>query len=273
MTVHFLNLYFQWSVIRSDLAQKPAFQSPEYTFIGFSPFHKEEIEAARRLPNAAPTGRIFAYFDLLHPAVFMVWNNGGAGDFFDLGPVLAAFPAGASQAALSPGSVFRLRQGQQTMARNFGGSIVGSVWARHVNAKNASRGNGRLSGSFIVKPASAAPSIKLPHLVYFYLPLAVIVILILYMGTAMAAAFFYYAGMFFFFDFQNFFVTVPLAWLLDALGVDLPDPWGKVLAAALALSFLAAAVFGLWRWKDREMPPNGKWLVWFFILLPFFLFF
>jgi hypothetical protein len=89
----------------------------------------------------------------------------------------------------------------------------------------------------------------------------------------MAAAFIYYAGMFFLFDFQKLFVTVPLAPLFDALGVELAAPWIKMLAVALALLFLAAAIFGLLRWKNSEMPPNGKWIVWFFILLPFFLFF
>ncbi len=130
-----------------------------------------------------------------------------------------------------------------------------------------------MPGSFVVKPAPGSPSLKVPYLVYFYLPLAVIVILIATSGAAMAAAFFYYAGMFFLFDFQKLFVTVPLAWLFNALGVELSDPWVKVLAAALALFFLAAAVYGLWRWKNREMPAGSKWIVWFFILLPLFLFF
>jgi len=275
LIVHFLNLYLQWSVIRRDLVQKPSFHSPEYTFLHFSQFHRREIEAARLLPNAAPAGRIFVYFDLLHPAVFMVWNNGGAGDFIDLGPVLVAVPSGASRVSLFPGSVFLIRQGERAIARNFGGSILGGVWARYLNEKHSGQGRGDrgLPGSFIVKPLPGSLSLKIPYLVYFYLPLALIVILIVYSGSAMAAAFFYYIGMSFFFDVQKLFVTVPLAWLFNQLGIEPPDPWVRMLAVAIALFFLVASVYGLWRWKGQENPSSGKWVVCFFILLPFFLFF
>lgn len=275
ITVHFLNLYLQWSVIRRELAEKPGFQSPEYTFLGFSLFNRREIEAARRLPNAAPTGRIFAYFDFFHPVVFMVWNNGGEGDFFDLGPVLAAFPAGASRVIFFAGSVFQLDHKKSTVARNFGGSILGGAWAGYLNKKSDGRNRAGKSpsGSFIVKPAHGSLSIKIPYLIYFVLPLALIVVLIIHSGPAMAVSFFYFMGMFFCFDFQKLFVAVPLAWLFNTLGLELTDGWVKVLALALALLFLAASVYGLWRWKDRELAPSGKWLVMFFILLPPFLFF
>lgn len=275
VAAHFLNVFLQWAVVRAELSQKPAFQSPEYSFLGFSPLHQEEIDAVRRLPNAAPTGRVFAFFDLLHPAVFMVWNNGGEGDFFDLGPILAALPAGASRVAFFPGAMFVLSHGKERVARNHGGSILGAIWARSLNEKWA--GAGLLRGgppiSFVLKPPQGSLSLRVPYLVYFYLPLALIVVAIAVSGTAMALAFLYYAGMFFLFDYERLFVTVPLDWLFKALGIELPDPWVKALAIALALGFLAAAVLGLWRWRDREMPPASRWIVLFFVLLPLFLFF
>jgi len=274
LSFHFLNLYLQWSIIHRELAQKSSFNSPEYTFIGFSLFHMQEIEAIGRLPNAAPKGRVFAFFDLLHPAVFMVWNNGGGEDFVDLGPLLVAVPAGSSRVTFFPASLFLLRHDGKAVARNYGGSILGNIWTRALNEKSAGPGKagGLLAGSFVVKPVPGSPSLRIPYLAYFYLPLVLIIIAMATCGTAMAAAFFYYAEMFFLSDFQRLFITVPMAWLFSALGVELPDPWVKVLAVALALLFLAAAVFGLWRWNDQEMPPSSKWIVWFFILLPFFLF-
>lgn len=271
VAVHFLNLFMQWTLISSELARKPAFQSPEYTFLGFSPLHRQEIAAIGRLPNSAPAGRVFAFFDLLHPAVFMVWNNAGVEEFFDLGPVLVALPAGASRIAFLPGSLFLLSQGERSVARNFAGSIGGSIRARALNKDGA--GGRNPSGSFVVKAAERSPSLRIPYLVYFYLPLALIVIAVAMSGAGMAMAFFYYAGMFFLFDFEKFFVTVPLAWLFRALGVDLPVPWIKALAAVMAFLFLAAAVCGLLRWNDKEIPPGGRWIAWFFILLPLALFF
>ncbi len=275
LAAHFLNVYLQWSLISRELARKPSFRSPEYTFIGFSPFHQEEMAAARRLPNAAPEGRIYAYFDLFHPAGFMVWNNGAAGDFFDLGPVLVALPAGASRVAFFPAAVLLLRQGEKTVAKNFGGSILGSFWVRSVNEKNGGMGGGvgLFPGSYVLKPARESPSLRIPYLVYFYLPLALIVILIATSGAGMATAFFYYSGMFFLFDFEKLFVAIPLDWLFNVLGIGLPDPWVKVLAVALMLFFLSAAMYGLLSWRSREMAPGAKWIVLFFLLLPLALFF
>jgi hypothetical protein len=252
----------------------PSYRTPEYTFLGFSPLNREKIAAARRLPNASPSGRVFAFFDWVHPAVFLVWNNAAGEEFFDLGPLLAAVPAGASRISLLSAGIFLLRRGDKTVAKNYGGSLLGDVWARSLSEKNGAKdgGNGGMPGSFVVKPEQGTSS-RFPYLAYFYLPLALIVILIATSGTAMAAAFFYYAGMFFLFDFQKLFVTVPLAWLFNALGVEIADPLVKVLAATLALFFLAFAVYGLWHWKNREMPAASKWIVWFFILLPLFLFF
>ncbi len=275
LAVHFLNLFMHWTFLQKELAQKPAYRTPEYSFLGFSPLNREKIAAAQRLPNALPSGRVFAFFDLFHNAVFMVWNNSGEEDFFDLGPVLVAVPAGASRVVFFPGSVFLLRHGEKTVARNYGGSILGGAWARVLNEKYADSGTwgGRHPGSFVVKPAPRSPSLRIPYLVYFYLPLALIILLIATSGAGMAAAFFYYAGMFFLFDFEKLFVTVPLAWVFNVLGVELPDPWGKVLAPALALLFVAASVYGLWCWKERKISRRDKWIVCFFILLPFSLFF
>lgn len=275
LVVHFLNVCLQWSIIRGELLQKPAFHNPEYAFLGFAALHKQEIEAARRQPNARPPGRIFAYFDLLHPAVFMAWNNGRTEDFFDLGPILVALPVGASRIGFLPGSILVMSRNEGVTARNFGGSLAGNVLAQFLNRTNkgAAKVRKSLPGSYVGKSASGSPSQRIPYLVYFYLPLVLIAILLSFFGAGMATAFFYYTGMFFFFDFEKLFVTVPFAWLFRALNIELPDPWGLVLAAVVAFFFLLAGIYGLVRWDKREMPPSGKWLALFFVLLPLALFF
>ena len=151
----------QWTVIRRELAAKAGLSIPRN--IHFSAFRRstqEKIAAAQRLPNAAPTGRVFAYFDLLHPAVFMVWNNGGEGDFFDLGPVLVAVPAGASRVSLFPGSVFPAAPwgegGGQELRRVDTRRRLGQVFGEKTTAAKAAAG---MPGSFVVKqePAVALP--------------------------------------------------------------------------------------------------------------------
>ncbi len=273
---HFLNLFIQWTVFCNELSQKPSYHSPEYSFLGFSLFNPKKITAVQRMPNASPTGRVFAFFDLLHPVVFMVWNNGSAGDFFDLGPVLVALPIGASRVTFFPASVFLLSQDEKTVVKNHGGSILGHAWAKFLGKKTTAWRNGvrQTPGSFVAKQPEESRYLKIPYLVYFYLPLVVILLLVATFGAAMAAAFFYYAVMFFLFDYQELFVSVPFAWVFKALDSELPDPSVMaILAAAFAVFFLGCSVFGLWRWKNREMSRRDKWIVLFFVLLPFFLFF
>jgi hypothetical protein len=268
LLVRCLNVWMQWSLVRNELSGKPLFHSPEYTLIGLAALHRDEIAAVGRLPNAAPGGRIFAYFDPLRPAVFLAWNNAGAGEFFDLGPVLVALPAGASRVDLLPGMLLVLRQGGGRVARDYGGSILGGLRARVLNRGRESGAGARLSGSFLLKPAMESPALRLPYLAYFFLPLALIAVLMAVYGPGMAAAFFYYAGMFFSFDYETLFAAVPLGSLLRLLGRELPAGAARPLAVALALLFLALAVSGLLRWRKREMPAGAGWTVLFFVLLP-----
>jgi hypothetical protein len=275
LLVHFLNIFLQWTVIRQELAHGPVFHSPEYTFLGFSLFNQEKIAAVKLLPNAAANGRIFAFFDLSHPVVFLVWNNSRGEDFFDMGPVIVAVPAGASGISIFPSQVFSLQHGQRAVVKNFGGSILGRAWTRILSQRisKVDGENDGTFGSFVFKQAEKSRYLKIPYLLYFYLPLVLILLLIGSSGPAMAAAFFYNVEMFFLFDFQKLFVTVPLAWLFRALKIDLPDSWATILAVFFAVLFLAFSIFGLWRWKNADIPRRHKWAVLFFILLPFSLFF
>jgi len=275
LSIHFLNWFMQWTMIRQELAQGPAFHSPEYTFLGFSEFSREKVGAIRLLPNAAPYGRVFGFFDLLHPAVFLVWNNGRGDDFVDLGRVIVSLPAGFSRVSFYPGSVFKLGHGNQSTIKYFGGAIIGRAWLHFIRGqvKGKGRDSGQLPGSFVVKQAEGSRYLKVPYLVYFFLPLALIIAAISMSGSAVSAAFFYYVEMFFLFDHQQLFVSVPLGWIFRALDVELSDFLASSLAVLLAVFFLACAVYGLWHWKKRETPPWQKWTVLFFVLLPVFLFF
>jgi len=275
LAVHFFNLFLQWTVIRQELAHGPAFRSPEYTFLGFSPFNQKEITAVRLLPNAAPAGRVFGFFDPIHPAVFLVWNNGPGEDFFDLGPVIVAVPAGSSRVAFFPGSVFLLQQGERKTARYFGAAIAGRAWYGFLSRKIASSEKKVTGapGSFVVKERQRSPYLKIPYLVYFFLPLLLILIAIASSGAVMASAFLYYVEMFFLFDYQVLFAAIPLGWAFRALNIEISDFRLKLVSALLASFFLAGAVFGLWHWKKREISSWQKRIVLLFVLLPWFLFF
>jgi len=275
LLIHFLNLFLQWTVIKKELAAGPAFQTPEYTFIGFSPFNQKKIAAVQLLRNSAPSGRIFAFFNCLHSAIFMIWNNKQKEDFIDLGPVVMAVPPGASRVTFFPGSVFLLRQGRKTAVKYFGDAIVGQAWHGFLAKKIRERGGNAapLTGSFVVKAPEASRYLKTPYLIYFFLPLLLIAATIIRFGPVMLAGCIYYVEMFFLFDYQNLFVNVPFGWIFKLVNFENSEAATRFFAAALAIVFLAATILGFWHWQKRQVSPWQKRIILFFILLPFFLFF
>jgi hypothetical protein len=275
LLIHFLNLFLQWTMIRQELAHRPVFRSPEYTFLGFSLFNQKEIATVRLLPNAAPAGRVFGFFDPIHPAVFLVWNNGPEEDFFDLGPAIIAVPTGSSNVTFFPGSFFLLQQGEKKTVRYFGDAIIGRAWYGFLSKKivGAEKKGALSPGSFVVKAPEQSSYLKIPYLIYFLLPLLLIIAAIGSSGAVMATAFFYHVEMFFLFDYQKLFAAIPLGWVFKALNIEISDFRLKLVSVLLALFFLACAVFGLWHWKKREISIWQKRIVLFFVLLPWFLFF
>jgi len=273
--IHFLNLFLQWTVIRQELALGPAFRAPEYTFIGFSLLNQEKIVAVQLLRNAAPSGRIFGFFDLLHPAIFMVWNNNQEESFVDLGTVVMAVPPGSSRVSFFPGSVFLLQQGKKIAVKYFGDAIVGRAWYDFLVEKVQKRkGNeAQIPGSFVVKSLETSRYLKIPYLIYFFLPLLLICATIIHFGPVMLAAFLYYVEMFFLFDYQNLFVTVPFGWIFKFVNFEISEASTRFFAAALAIVFVACAILGLWYWKKRKISVWQKRIVLFFVLLPLVLYF
>ncbi|HUU04731.1 MAG TPA: hypothetical protein VMZ49_02520 [Patescibacteria group bacterium] len=275
LLIHFLNLFLQWTVIRKELAHGPAFQTPEYTFIGFSLFNQKKIAAVQLLRNAAPSGRIFAFFDLLHPAIFMIWNNNQKEYFVDLGPVVMAVPPGSSRVSLFPGSVFLLQQGRKTVVKYFGDAIVGQAWHGFLAKKISGRGGNAapLTGSFVVKAPETSRYLKIPYLIYFFLPLLLLGAALIHFGPVMLAGCVYYVEMFFLFDYQNLFVNVPFGWLFKLINFENSEASTRFFAAGLAIVFLAGTILGFWHWQKREVSAWQKRILLFFVLLPLVLYF
>jgi hypothetical protein len=163
----------------------------------------------------------------------------------------------------------------QVSCSGFGDAIIGRAWHGFLSSKIANSGKkGPPSpGSFVVKAQEQSPYLKIPYLIYFFLPLLLILVAIASTGEVMASAFFYYVEMFFLFDYKKLFAAIPLGWAFRALNIEISDFRLKLAAVLLALFFLACTVFGLWHWKKREITNWQKRIILFFILLPWFLFF
>jgi hypothetical protein len=275
LVMHFLNLILQWTVIRLELARGPVFMSPEYTFLGFSLFNQKEIAAVRYFKNSSQTTRVFSFFDFFHPAIFAIWNKHEIA-FIDLGPIVMAVPAGFSRISFFPGSVLFMSHENKATLRYFGVSPGGSLWHRVlakklIDSKTASKET--LAVSFVVKEPEKSRYLKIPYLIYFYLPFLMIVFLTIRYGSVLLMALFYYVEMFFLFDYRKMFVTIPFDWFFKLINWEINAGLVEVTAVVMVVIFVLCATFGLWQWKKNSTPSWAKRIILFFILLPFFLFF
>ena len=275
VALHFLNLFLQWTVIRLELAQGPTFMSPEYTFLGFSLFNQKEIAAVGYFKNSIKPARVFGFFDFFHPAVFAVWNKNDMA-FIDLGPVVLAVPDGFSLIAFFSVSAFLLEHENKAVLKYFGASPGGSLWHGFLEnnlSKSKSASQKPLAVSFVVKELEKSRYLKIPYLIYFYLPLLLIILSAIRFGPVLFMAFLYYVEVFFLFDFRKILVTVPFDWLFRLFNWELSAGLVELVGAVMLIIFVLCAAFGLWQWKKSSMPGWGKRIILFFILLPFFLFF
>jgi hypothetical protein len=275
LALHFLNVFLQWTMIRLELAHGPVFRSPTYSFLGFSLFNQKEIAAIRYFENSSQPTRVFGFFDFYHPAIFAVWNKNEM-TFIDLGPIVMAVPTGFSRISFLPGSIFLLEHENKASLKYFGASPGGVHWHNFLAKKFSASGlvsREKLAVSFVIKELEKSRYLKIPYLIYFYIPLLMIILLAMRHGSVLLAAFFYYAEILFLFDYRKMFVTIPFDWLFKLFNWEISAGQVEVTATVMIAIFVLCAVFGLWRWKKNSVPSWGKRIILFFILLPFFLFF
>jgi hypothetical protein len=273
LVIHFLNLFLHWTVIRLELVRGPVFKAPEYSFLGFSSFNQNEIAAIRYFKNSSRPIRIFGFFDFYHPAVFAIWNKNDM-TFIDLGPIVTAVPAGFSRVSFFQGSVFLLEHENMMTLKCFNDAILGRAWTDFLSKKIMGRKSsaGQVPGSFVVKSLETSRYLKIPYLLYFFLPLLLIGAAVIRFGAGMLSAFLYYVEMFFLFDYQNLFVKVPFGWIFKYFNFEISEASCRFIAAVLVIIFTSSAIFGFWHWKKHETPAWQKRILLIFVLLPLVLF-
>lgn len=274
LLVYFMNVFLHWTVIRLELANGPVFKSPDYSFFGFSLFNQKEIATIPYFENSSRPTRIFGFFDFIHPAIFAIWNKNDLA-FIDLGPVIVTVPLGFSRVSFLPGSVFLLERGEKATVKYYGDAFIGRTWRGFLAKRILGRTNDetQTSGSFVVKSLEDSRYLKIPFLIYFFLPLLVIAAAVLLYGPVMLSACVYYVGMFFLFDYQNLFVKVPFGWILKLMNIEISEASTKLFAASLAIFFVVCVLLGFWHWKKHSISNWQKKFLLFFVLLPLVLFF
>jgi len=260
----FLNLTMWWFTTRLELADKPPDKQVKYTFLQLSSHGKAE-EKCRELSQKSPAASVtvVSYFNLLNPGVFLVHNKAK----------FAAVDLGRMVIPLSPGLfTFRIRltdiiekqQDQTLQWTRFSPSILLTFFIKEDPAANKDI-------SYILKPVGKTGYLHIPYLVYFYLPLVLILIFSSVYTRAVFTSFFYYAGLFLLFDYKNVLFRVPLRWLTQLVNITDTTPIEGIGAAAAAALFTLLGIYGLFNWKHSRDIFKERSIALFFILLPIFL--
>lgn len=270
----FINLTLWWFMGKLELTSlvyQPAkmlmlTENVNYSFLDFSNYKKAEKkcrEFAQQHPGDK-TIHVAAYFNLLHPGVFLIQNNNG-NSFVDLGRIIVTAAPGLSTFTLYVSDFIEKHRNHKKTKKHLGTSLLLSSL---LPLKTQDTGN-RIT--FILKPPEKLKYLNIPYLLYFYLPLVLILIFSHMYSRAVFLSFFYYLFLFLLFDFRAVLFTVPFNWVMESFDLvpsGLIETWG---AMVVTLLFTLLGIIGIFSWKNRRNIYKERLIVLFFLLLPLFL--
>jgi hypothetical protein len=265
LLARFLNLGLWWLMAKAEMSGKPSIPGASYTFLNFSSRESamKKMQENRHPQNRDNRPRVVAYFNILHPGIFLVRNSSGGLAPVDLGKAVVMAPPGDSTFTLSLADGITMERTGQTASGNFAHSILFNL---------AGLGDPAKSGvSFSLKSPGKTSYAHIPYLIYFLAPLIAILVLSNFYTPALFTAYFYFPLLFLLFDFRLVFCRVPLSWLVgvsEKQGLASPEVWISLVMLGL---LTAAGVAGLMNWKQRRDVYKETLIVWFFLLLPLFL--
>jgi hypothetical protein len=258
-----------WEVMtRLELANKPQDPQVKYTFLHLSSYAKADAQARElSLKPGAPPVTVVSYFNLLHPGVFLVRNQ-AAFAAVNLGRVVIPLKAGSFnfKIHLSGAIEYHIEYQDEHSRGHF--RTEKSLLLDFVTKKDPAADK---NISFILQPRGKLKYLEIPYHIYFYLPLAVILIFFGVFSRAVLAAFFYYPGLFLLFDFKVLFLKMPFSWLMPALGIEPGTPGESLIAVGAVVLFTLIGFWGLLYWRKTQDLFKERLVVLFFILLPLFL--
>lgn len=276
VVVRFLNQTLLWNVFRMELEKGPPPGRGEYAF----------LVAAGRMDRAsllltAETVRplaetvVIGYHDFFRPARFLI-RSGKPLSFVDVGPALVAVGPGVSAVTLYASDIVTIGAGGSIRAAYFGDAPLASVFRRLARkmgdrSESANRVHPAKPAkpvSFLLKPPETSTFLRIPPLLYFFLPGVLILLSAAFLGRSVFCSFFYYLELFFLFSGKKALVSVPFFWLFRNRLPEPSDPWIWGIAVLLLFLSVAGGTAGLLDWKKIGRGRLEKWVVLFFLLLP-----
>ncbi len=268
--VRFLNQTLLWNVFRMELEKGPPPQRGGYAFLvaaGRMDGASLRLTAETARPQAETV--VIGYHDFFRPVRFLI-RGGRSMSFVDVGPALVAVGPGISAVTLYPSDIVCIGAGGSIRAAYFGDSPLAPVFHRLARSLENRPESAKPPKpiSFLLKPPEASPFLRIPPLIYFFLPGVLILLLAAFLSRAMFCAFFYYLELFLLFSGKKALVSIPFFWLFRSQRLEPSDLWTWGIAVLLLLLFAAGGTVGLLDWKKIERGSLEKWIILFFLLLP-----
>lgn len=271
--LRFLNHMLWWNVSKLELKSSKTAGIEDFTFLGLSTYNKAQKKLVLISQTTIKDKSIVSYYDIIHPNVFIV-NNRGAGRFVNLGLMNVYAEPGITTLFFHPSEIIEpRRENVPVKAFYFGISLFPQLFK--TLAKQISAGENERVMSFILNPIEDSKYLKIPYMVYFFLPLLVIIML----GAGhrkFFISFFYYPGLLLLFDFKRIFFIAPFSWLTDLLGIDVSRTAAAIISAIIVTLFIVGGFWGILSKHKKESLDHtgcyltvwGKGLIIFFFLLP-----
>jgi hypothetical protein len=260
----FINLTMWWFTTHLELTGKPRDKQVKYTSLHLSSHEKAKekcLELSQRYPAANVT--VVSYFNLLHPGVFLVHNK-AKHSTVDLGRMVIPLGPGLFTFRMHLTDIIEKQRDQTVQRARFAASILLTFFIKEDPATNKDI-------SFILKSVEKTGYLDIPYLIYFYLPLVLILIFSSFYSRAVFTSFFFYTGLFLLFDFKTVLFRVPFSWLTRLFNIKDVTPVEGIGSVVVVVLFTLLAIWGLLNWKNRRDIFKERLIVLFFILLPIFL--
>lgn len=259
--VRFGNLTLLWHMTRLELQHKPV-SDGDYRYLGFSGDRKAVEELSKQIDLNRQPVTVVAYYTMARPAKFLIHNRGSA-RMLDLGRLVVYACSGGSAVTLYPTGLIR----QECQDREYAGYFEAPLLTKVIQAV-AGKDSGVNKPSFILKSMAQTGYLKIPYLLYFYVPLVLIVLFTLRFGPGFLIASFYYVEIFLLFDFRQVMVEVPFSWVLKGLGLEFSEGLAWGIAAGWTALAVAATVAGIFWWRQLKTEKWGIWFIFLLFLLP-----
>ena len=273
ITFRFLNQILWWNVSKLEIKSYKTAGIEDFSFLGFSSFKKAQKKISQISQASIKDKIVVSYFDMIHQNVFIV-NNRGTRRFMNLGLMNFYAEAGTTTVFFHPTEIIEIRRENVPGKAFFSGISLFSQLFKTM-AKKISDEKNESRMSFILNPIENSKYLKIPYMVYFFLPLLIIIML----GTGhrkFFISFFYYIGIFLLFDFKRIFFIAPFSWLTDIVGIDVSRTAAVIISAIILTLFIVGGFWGIFsKHKKKSMEHVdyyfsiwNKGIIVFFLLLP-----